>query len=98
MQSTVQVAGILFADIVNFLEYKDDRKILEIQNHLNDFAENQTSLTNCFYKNTWGDAIVLASNDPSDSLEHALRLQAWFKNRNWRRIGFSKVIQINFIF
>lgn len=92
--SATQVAGILFADIVGFSKLKDDKQVLEVQTHLSDFVEKHTTPTNRFFKNTWGDAVVLASSDPSDSLGHAIRLRDWFKNRNWRRSGITEAIQI----
>jgi class 3 adenylate cyclase len=87
------VTGILFADVVGSSLSKDDRQIVEVQKYLQEFVNNVSEET-CLYKNTWGDGVVLACADPNDALEHALKLRAWFKNKNWRRAGFSQPLEV----
>ena len=92
--SSTQVSGILFADVVGSSSGKDDRQIVEVQRYLQEFVDKHVSEETCLYKNTWGDGVVLACADPNDALEYALRLRAWFKIRNWRRVGFAQPLEV----
>jgi len=91
--SSTQVSGILFADVVGSSSGGDDQQIVEVQSYLQEFVDNLPEDT-CLYRNTWGDGVVLACADPNDSLEYALKLRAWFKNKNWRRFGFSQPLEV----
>jgi class 3 adenylate cyclase len=83
----------MFADVVGSSASKDDGQIVEVQKYLQEFVDNVPEET-CLYKNTWGDGVVLACADPNDALEHALKLRAWFNNKNWRRAGFSQPLEV----
>lgn len=94
MPSDTQVAGILFADVVNSSAGKNDQQIVEVQRYLQEFVDNQVTSETCLFKNTWGDGVILACADPHDALEYSLKLRAWFKNRNWTRAGFPAPLQV----
>ncbi len=83
------IVGILFSDVAGFsklsqpgLERYSTTILPELENIVIHPHRGHLKKTN-----TWGDAIMLVSNDVSELADLALSLRDFYKNKNWAKLG-----------
>lgn len=89
-----QIVGILFADIVGYSKLVSDDQATQVADELDEFSRQCLTPSNHFLLKKAGDGLLVASYDPVDTLDIALDLRDFFRNRNWRRLGFSQSLEI----
>jgi class 3 adenylate cyclase len=85
-----EILSMMFCDVVGFSKIGNDNLYSIVEEHIRIFIESKLNQNNSVYSNTWGDGILICSHDPQDLLELALSIDAWFRNKNWIREGFSR--------
>ncbi|WP_426420327.1 NUDIX domain-containing protein [Bradyrhizobium genosp. A] len=83
-------ASILFADVKGYSGLDDEEMRIFSEKVLDMIADRIKDLS-ISHRNTWGDGIVLVSDQISEICEAALILQDFFKNLRWSRLGLRKL-------
>lgn len=86
-----RIASILFADIKNSSNIKDDNKKELMYNEFAKIQQNVLDKNDHFYHNTYGDGLVICSYDYEDLARIALNLRDEFKKCNWKKLGLPKL-------
>jgi class 3 adenylate cyclase len=78
------IAAILFSDISGYSKMTEPQLQQFMSHIIPDLAKLIDNYREKFFEiNTWGDAIIVASQDPYQLARFALELRDFFRNRNW---------------
>lgn len=94
MSEKRQVISLLFADVAGYSRIADDPLYAKLKQVNTDFEQRFLHPRNHFKYNTWGDAFFICSYDPIDAAEIALDLRDYYRNQNWKRLGFPGPLSI----
>ncbi|MCC7261612.1 MAG: adenylate/guanylate cyclase domain-containing protein [Candidatus Latescibacteria bacterium] len=89
-----QIISLLFADVAGYAKIADDPLYAKLKQVNAEFEKRFLHSRNHFKYNTWGDAFFICSYDPMDAAEIALDLRDYYRNQNWRRLGFPEPLSI----
>lgn len=89
-----QVVAILFADAKGYSDLGDDRLCELLKGFNDEFQRRYLNPSNHVFVNTWGDAFFICSHEPMDAAEIALDLRDYYRNQNWKRLGFPARVPI----
>lgn len=87
METTNKVASILFSDVKGYSKITDDKQKEIFFKEFDKIQKQILNNANHFFKNTWGDALLVCSYDYIDLADIALNLRDAFKKTNWLRLG-----------
>ena len=86
-----KVVSILFSDIKGYSKITDDHLKGVVNKEFVKIQQKILTENNHFYKNTWGDALLVCSYDYFDLANISLNLRDEFKKTNWRRLGLPEL-------
>lgn len=87
MKTIKKVVSILFSDIKGYSKIKNDESKKVLYEEFKKIQQRILTEDNHFYKNTWGDALLVCSYDYFDLANIALSLRDEFKKTNWKRLN-----------
>lgn len=86
-----KVVSILFSDMKGYSQITDDHLKEVVNKEFSSIQQKILTENNHFYKNTWGDALLVCSYDYFDLANIALNLRDEFKKTNWMRLGLPEL-------
>ncbi len=90
-----QTVAILFADMVGYSKLAEEQVPAYVRGFLNGVSRTlQASAAEPLYKNTWGDAICLAFDDPLQAAELAISLRDMVRKTNWSRLNLPGSLNV----
>ncbi len=90
-----QTVSILFADMVGYSKLQEEQVPAYVKGFLSGVSRTlQASAVEPLYKNTWGDAICLAFNDPLQAAESAIALRDMVRRTDWSRLNLPRSLSV----
>ena len=90
-----QTVAILFADMVGYSKLSEEQVPAYVKGFLNGVSRTlRASAAEPLYKNTWGDAICLAFDDPLKAAECAISLRDMVRKTDWARLNLPRSLSV----
>jgi class 3 adenylate cyclase len=90
-----QTVAILFADMVGYSRLPEEQVPAYVTGFLDAVSGTlRVSGAEPLYKNTWGDAICLAFDDPLQAAECAISMRDMVRRTNWKRLNLPRTLSI----
>ncbi len=90
-----QIMAILFADMVGYSRMAEEQVPAYVTGFLNAVSGTLRSAgAQPLYKNTWGDAICLAFEDPLQAADCAISIRDMVRGTNWKRLNLPHTLSI----
>jgi class 3 adenylate cyclase len=90
-----KTVAILFADMVGYSKLPEEQVPAYVRGFLSGVAKTlQGSAATPLYKNTWGDAICLAFDDPLQAADFAIELRDMVRRTDWSRMDLPRTLSV----
>ncbi len=90
-----QTIAILFADMVGYSKLREEQVPAYVRGFLTGVSKTlSASAVEPLYKNTWGDAICLAFDDPVGAAECAISLRDMVRRTDWSSFGLPPSLNV----
>ena len=90
-----RTVAILFADMVGYSKLHEEQVPAYVRGFLSGVSKTlRQSTAEPLYKNTWGDAICLAFDDPRKAAECAIALRDMVRKTNWARLDLPGTLSV----
>jgi class 3 adenylate cyclase len=90
-----QTIAILFADMVGYSKLPEEQVPAYVKGFLKGVSETLlASAVEPLYKNTWGDAICLAFDDPVEAADCAISLRDMVRRTDWSRLSLPRSLSV----
>ncbi|HTP58888.1 MAG TPA: TRAFs-binding domain-containing protein [Spirochaetia bacterium] len=90
-----RTVAILFADMVGYSKLHEEQVPAYVRGFLSGVSKTlRESTAEPLYKNTWGDAICLAFDDPLKAAECAIALRDMVRGTDWSRLDLPGTLSV----
>ncbi|HUI70425.1 MAG TPA: adenylate/guanylate cyclase domain-containing protein, partial [Spirochaetia bacterium] len=90
-----QTVAILFADMVGYSRLPEEQVPAYVKGFLSGVSQTlRASAVQPLYKNTWGDAICLAFEDPLEAAKCAIVLRDMVRRTDWSQLNLPKTLSV----
>ena len=90
-----QTVAILFADMVGYSRMPEEQVPAYVTGFLDAVSETlRAGRAEPLYKNTWGDAICLAFDDPVQAAECAISMRDMVRRTDWKRLNLPRTLSV----
>ena len=94
-QAQREIKALIFADVTNFSQLRDEDNPLFVDNFLSGVAELlEQDLNQPTFQNTWGDGFFFVYDDLSKAVQFALDFRDWVEQQEWESHGLPAELNI----
>ena len=94
-QAQREIKALIFADVTNFSQLRDEDNPLFVDNFLSGVADLlEKDLNHPTFQNTWGDGFFFVYDDLSGAVQFALDFRDWVEHQDWESHGLPAKLNI----
>ena len=90
-----EIKALIFADVTNFSQLRDEDNPLFVDNFLSGVAQLlEQDLNHPTFQNTWGDGFFFVYDDLAGAVQFALDFRDWVEQQDWETHGLPAELNI----